>query len=184
MNRLLDRYCRLMEAVSALFLAIMVLLVFSNVVLRYVLNTGITVAEEVSRWLFVWMTFMGAMVAMREHGHLGTDFLVGRLPAAGKKVCLVLGHLLMLYVTWLLFNGSLAQARINWDVAAPATGAPIAIFYASGVLFSVSTGVVLLLDLFRALTGRLSDDELVMIQESEEAAELEALLREQAKAKT
>jgi TRAP-type transport system small permease protein len=62
----------------------MVVLVFGNVVLRYGFNLGITVSEEISRWLFVWLTFLGAIVAMREHGHLGVDTLVKRLPASGS----------------------------------------------------------------------------------------------------
>ena len=37
----------------------MVVLVFGNVVLRYAFNSGLTMSEEVSRWLFVWLTFMG-----------------------------------------------------------------------------------------------------------------------------
>ena len=80
---------------------------------------------------------------------LTPDVLVSRLPPAGKKVCLVLGRLVMLYTTWLLFSGSLAQARINWDVEAPVTGASVAIFYASGVVFSVCAGVLLLLQMLR-----------------------------------
>ncbi len=87
----------------------MVVLVFGNVVLRYGFNTGITVSEEVSRWLFLWMTFLGAVVALREHAHLGTDMLVSRLPRAGKQVCLVIAQLAMLYVTWLLLKGSWTQ---------------------------------------------------------------------------
>jgi TRAP-type mannitol/chloroaromatic compound transport system permease small subunit len=43
-----------------LCLALMVILVFGNVVLRYALNTGITISEEVSRFLFVWLTFVAA----------------------------------------------------------------------------------------------------------------------------
>lgn len=179
MQLLIDRYCRLLDGLIALALALMVVLVFGNVVLRYAFNSGITVSEEASRWLFVWLTFLGAVVAMRERAHLGTDVLVSRLPAAGKKVCLVLGHVLMLYVTWLIFKGGLEQARINWDVSAPATGASVAIFYAAGVVFAVSAAVILLLDLWRVLAGRLRDDELVMIRESEEAAELEELLKQQ-----
>ncbi len=49
----------------------MVVLVFGNVVLRYAFNSGITVSEELSRWLFVWLTFVGAVVALRDHAHLG-----------------------------------------------------------------------------------------------------------------
>ncbi|MEO5883317.1 MAG: TRAP transporter small permease subunit, partial [Caldimonas sp.] len=45
-------------------LATMVVLVFGNVVLRYGFNSGITASEELSRFLFVWLTFMGAVVGL------------------------------------------------------------------------------------------------------------------------
>jgi len=175
LNTLLDRFCRAIDAVTALLLAIMVVLVFGNVVLRYAFNSGITVSEEMSRWLFVWMTFLGAIVAIKEHGHLGTDMLVARLPKAGKKACLIVGHLLMLYVTWLLFDGSLAQTKINWDVEAPVTGASVAIFYGAGVFFAVFAALLLLRETWRAISGRLTDDELVMVQESEDLAQVHEL---------
>lgn len=181
MTKVLDVYCRVLEGLIALALAIMVLLVFGNVVLRYAFSSGITVSEEVSRWLFVWLTFLGAIVALKEHAHLGSDMLISRLPVAGKKACLVIGHVLMLYITWLLFEGSLAQAKINWDVDAPVSGASVAIFYASGVVFAVSSAVILLRDLWRVLSGQLSDTELVMVKESEEAGELETLQAELAR---
>ena len=178
MKWLLDGYCRLLNGLIALALAVMVILVFGNVVLRYAFNSGITMSEEISRWLFVWLTFLGAIVALRERAHLGSDMLVSRLRSAGKKVCLVVGQLLMLYIAYLLFLGSWQQAQINADVQAPVTGASVAIFYFSGVLFAASAALILLDDLFRMLTGRMSDDELVMVKESEEAAELEALQAE------
>ncbi len=177
----IERFCRAIDLLIAAALAVMVVLVFGNVVLRYAFNSGIAVSEEISRWLFVWLCFMGAVVAMKDGAHLGTDMLVSRLPVAGKKACLVLGHLLMLYVTWLFLDGSWQQARINHDVTAPVTGAPVSIFYASGVVFSVCAGILLLLQLARVLTGTLSESELVMVKESEEQAELEALQAELAR---
>ena len=172
-DRWLGRYTRALDMLSGLCLAIMVVLVFGNVVLRYTMNSGITVSEELSRWLFVWLTFMGAVVALREHGHLGTDVLVSRLPAVGKKVCLVLAQVAMLYVSWLLLKGSWAQMVINADTEAPVTGASVGIFYASGVLMGGSAIAILLRDLLRTLLVPLSDNELVMVQESEELAALQ-----------
>lgn len=175
MNRLIDLYCRLLERAIALLLAVMVVLVFGNVVLRYAFDSGITVSEEVSRWLFVWLTFLGAIVALREHGHLGTDLVVSRLGRNGKRACLVAGQLLMLWATWLLLDGSLTQARINVDVRAPATGASMAIVYAAGIVFGVSATVLLLRELWRTLSGRLREDEWVMVKESEDLAQVQAL---------
>ena len=178
MNRLIDGYCRALEVLIALALAVMVVLVFGNVVMRYGFNSGITISEELSRWLFVWVTFLGAIVALKEHAHLGSDMLVSRLPAAGKKICLVAGLLLMLYICWLMFSGSLQQARINWDVEAPVSGWSMAIVYLSGVVFAVSAALLLAVELWRVLSGQVRDDDLVMVKESEEAAELEALQAE------
>lgn len=181
LNRFIDRYCQFINISIAAALAVMVVLVFGNVVMRYGFNSGIAISEEIARWLFVWITFLGAIVAIKENAHLGTDMLVSRLPVLGKKVCLVLGHVLMLFITWLFFDGSLQQAKINWDVEAPVSGLSVAIFYASGVFFSVCAALLLLLQMVRALSGQLSEAELVMVKESEEQAELEALQAELAR---
>ena len=169
LNHLLDRSCRVLNLTIALALAIMVVLVFGNVVLRYVFNSGIAVSEEMSRWLFVWITFLGGIAAIHENAHLGTDMLVSRLSANGKKVCYVAGHLIMLYVTWLCLKGSWQQTLLNADMSAPVTGLSMAMFYASGVVFAVCAGVLLLLRLLRALAGKTEEQELVMSTESEES---------------
>ncbi|MFY3385372.1 TRAP transporter small permease [Paracidovorax sp. MALMAid1276] len=150
-DRMLRAYTRALDALGGLCLAVMVALVFGNVVLRYVFNAGITVSEELSRWLFVWLTFMGAVVALREHGHLGTDVLVARLPAGARKACLLAGQAAMIYVSWLLLRGSWAQMVINWETEAPVTGASVGIFYASGVLMGASAIAILLRDLLHTL---------------------------------
>jgi TRAP-type C4-dicarboxylate transport system permease small subunit len=178
MTYLVEAYFKLLKILIALFLAIMVVLVFGNVVLRYAFNSGITVSEEVSRWLFVWLTFLGAIVAMREHGHLGVDTLVKRLPTWGKKACLVASQVLMLYATWLLLQGSWQQTLINWDVVAPASGLSTGLFYGVGIVFGVSAGLILLADLYRVVTGKATEAELVMVKESEEQEEFEELQRE------
>ena len=172
MTAVVNAYFRLLRAVIAVLLAAMVVLVFGNVVLRYGFNSGIAVSEELSRWLFVWITFMGAVVALREHAHLGTDVLVSRLPPLGKKVCFAIANLAMLYVCYLVFRGGLEQTRINMDVLAPSTQLPLAVVHAAGVAFSAAASVVLLLDLWLLLSGRVRDEELVMTQESEDLAAL------------
>lgn len=170
---LLDRFCRWLDLAAAAALALMVVMVFGNVVLRYAFNSGITVSEELSRWLFVWMTFLGAFVALKENGHLGTDMLVSRLGPGGKRLCLAASQLLMLGCTLLLVKGSWEQVRINASVEAPVTGAPLAVVYAAGIAFGVPATLLLLAQLWRTARGRLRDDELAMVQESEDLAALQ-----------
>lgn len=181
MQKIIEGYFRLLKFLVVACLAGMVILVFGNVVLRYGFNTGITVSEEVSRWLFVWLTFLGAIVALRERAHLGMDTLVRALPENGKKACLIASQLLMIYATWLILQGSWKQTAINLDVPAPASGASMALFYGVGIVFGVSAGLILLYDLYRVLCGRISPRELTMVVESEEKAQLDELQRELAK---
>ena len=168
MVKVLDGFCRVLELLMAAALAVMVVLVFGNVVLRYGFNSGITISEELSRWLLVWLTFLGAIVALREHAHLGVDSLVRMLPASGKRICFIINYCLMLFADWLLLSGSWRQTLINIDDRAPATGLSMAIFYAVGVIFGVSAAVILLYDLVRVLTGQASEADMVAVKESEE----------------
>jgi TRAP-type C4-dicarboxylate transport system permease small subunit len=181
MGKIVEGYFHLLKLVTVLCLALMVILVFGNVVLRYGFNTGITVSEELSRWLFVYVTFLGAIVAMREHAHLGVDSLVKRLPPIGKKICLVISQLLMLFATWLFLQGSWLQTNINLHNAAPASGMSVGIVYAAGIIFSISVGFILLADLYRVVSGKASDKDLVMVRESEEQEQLEELQKKLAK---
>jgi TRAP-type C4-dicarboxylate transport system permease small subunit len=173
MIRILDWYFRGLRIFIAGCLALMVVLVFGNVVLRYAFNSGITISEELSRWLFVWLTFVGAIVALRDHAHLGMDSVVSRLPPRGKKACLILSNLLMLYCVYLFFVGSWEQTIINLDVKAPATGLSSGFFYGVGVFFCASAAGILLRNLWQAVTGKLSEDQLVQIRESEDKVEME-----------
>lgn len=175
MKKIVDWYFHLLKGVMVLCLAMMVVLVFGNVVLRYGFNSGITVSEELARIFFLYLTFLGAIVGMREHLHLGVDSLVRRLPVAGKKTCLIVSQFLMLYATWLFGRGSWQQTIINLHSALPVTGLSMGLLYGVGVLFSVSVGAIILNDLYRVLTNKISDDELVMVKESEELTEFEEL---------
>lgn len=154
LNKLMGYYCKLLSVVMVVCLAAMVVMVFGNVVLRYGFNSGITVSEELSRWAFLWVVFMGATVAVHEKNHMGVDSLVSVLPPLLQKAVLLVGYLLMLFVTWLMFSGSLAQTRINWDVEAPVTGYSMAWAYGCGVVFALSTGVMFVLQIWALLTPK------------------------------
>lgn len=167
-NRLIDTFGRLLEWMLVLLMVGMVVLVFGNVVMRYGMNSGITISEEISRWFFVWMTFLGAAIGLKEHAHLGTDMLVSRLGARGKRACLLVAQLLMLVITVLILQGSWAQAKLSVDVEAPVSGWSMAWLSGVGVVFAVLTLPLLLRELWRTVSGQLRAEDLVMVKESED----------------
>jgi TRAP-type C4-dicarboxylate transport system permease small subunit len=167
-QKFIDTYCRLLGWLMVLFLALMVVMVFGNVVMRYGFNSGITLSEELSRWLFVWMTFLGGVVALNERAHLGTDSLISRLPVAGRKACLGASLVLMLYVCWLIYRGAWEQVKINWESTSAVMETSMGYFYASGLVFALLGAPILLANLWRLLSGQMADSELIGLRESED----------------
>jgi TRAP-type transport system small permease protein len=168
LNKFISTYCKLLEYAMALFLALMVIMVFGNVVLRYGFNSGIAISEELSRWLFVWVTFMGAVVALKEKGHLGTDMMIARLGLFGKKLCLGASLILMLALCGVLFKGAWEQTKINFTSTSAAMEVSMAIFFSVGLMFAVLGGLIIARDFYKLVMGQMSDDELMAVRESEE----------------
>jgi TRAP-type transport system small permease protein len=183
MKKTSDLFFKLLELLVVSCLVAMVIMVFGNVILRYAFNSGITVSEEMSRYCFIWLTYIGAMIAMRERGHLGVDTLVKHLPVAGKKACLFASEALMLLCNGLFMLGTWKMHELQVTNVSPVVG--ISMIWIYGVGYVVG-GVMALFNLdvlYRLLTGRLREDELVQVVESEDLAQLEkpgaeALLKE------
>ena len=175
MKQLVEWYFRFLKGAVVVCITLMVIMVFGNVVLRYGFNSGITVSEELSRWCFVWLTFIGGATALREHAHLGMDTVVSRLPVMGKKICYVLSHTVMIGCVLYFLSGSWDQTIINIGVEAPATGLSSGFFYGTGIFFSVTALPILFYDLYAMLSGKLKDKELVSVKESQEELDEEEL---------
>ena len=157
------------ESLLAMLLLGMVLMVFGNVLLRYAFNSGIQVSEELSRFCFIWLTFIGAIVAMRDGSHLGMDNFVTTLSRRGKLVCLAICQGLVLLCCGMLFWGTWNQHEINATTAAPVTGLSMIWVFGVAYLTSIAIALMALHTLWRIATGRIADHELIAISESEEA---------------
>lgn len=148
-----------------LFLGAMVILVFGNVVLRYGFNSGIIFSEEASRFLFMWLTLIGAMLALQDGAHLGMNSLVTKLPVKGQRIMRFISDCLMLGCCMLLIDGTWKQVSLAMSDRAPVTGIPLGVVF-SGLLVC-SAGMILILcrSLWRQLTGKMSESELLTQQD-------------------
>ena len=153
MHKLVEAYFSLLKVLAVVCLVTMVVLVFGNVVLRYCFNESILISEELSRWAFVWLTFLGAVVLLRERGHMNVDMALRILPSWGERGCLILSQLLMLACSGLFFWGSWQQTQINWNVPSPVAGWSMGLFYGSGVFFGLSACAIHLYEITRLVRG-------------------------------
>ncbi|TKT74425.1 TRAP transporter small permease [Aquamicrobium sp. LC103] len=149
--RIADFGFRAVEAALVVVLAAMVVLVFSNVVMRYVFDSGITVTDELSRMMFVWISFVGAISVARRGEHLGVDLLTATLSPAGKRVCRIIADIGIVLCSTILANGAFTQTVANMSNIAPVSGIPTGITYAAPFLAGMGIGVIALFDLFGAL---------------------------------
>ena len=157
-----------LSAAMGFLLALMGIFLFGNVTLRYLFNSGLPWAEELSRFLFVWLIFMGAIGALRDGKHLGFTSLVQRLPHRLKKLVYVVSNAIVVGTLWILFSGSMKMTKLGWYNAAPATDIPMSFMYVAGAISAALMGIVVLVNLYRALFVSGAIDELVVLKESEE----------------
>jgi TRAP-type C4-dicarboxylate transport system permease small subunit len=93
--------------VLVLFLAVMVLLGFAQVILRNFFNTGLLWADTVVRHLVLWAGFMGAALAASEDRHIGMDAITKFIPPRGRAGARVATFLFAAAVCWFLGDAGL-----------------------------------------------------------------------------
>jgi TRAP-type C4-dicarboxylate transport system permease small subunit len=164
---LIDRLFKLFELFIVACLVAMVVMVFGNAVLRklsdwgiLLFGGGIDISEELSRILFVWLTFVGAVVVARENAHLGVDTLVARFGTAGRTVMMVLSDLFVILCCAVFFWGTWRQAGLHVSNFAPITGMSMIWVYGVGFFASLGMGLLAAARILRALTGHLGPLEL------------------------
>jgi TRAP-type C4-dicarboxylate transport system permease small subunit len=173
MKAIADALTRALEVVMVLCLAVMLVMVFGNVVLRLFFNTGIDLSEEIPRFAFVW-TFLGAIVGMRRRAHLGVDVVVLMLPALGRRVCWAISQVVMLVCCGYIVYGTWLQHDIIKGNASPV--AQLSMLWVFGVSYLTGTaiGLICLSNLLRLVAGKVPDDELIDVHEEGVADALEA----------
>lgn len=87
LDQALETLCMIYLRISQVLLAIMVVGIFSEVVMRYFLGTGILGSGEIWRLTITWIVFLMSVVLFRRRRHIIVSALVDLLPATGRRVC-------------------------------------------------------------------------------------------------
>lgn len=125
--------------VCILFVA-MVLVVFANVIGRYYLDTSLAWSEEVSRFMLVWLVFLGAVLAYEKDEHLGLDILVKRLPRKFEALVGIFTDLMVTFAIGLIVYGGYQMAVDSWDWESTTVPIPLGYVY---VIVPVCGGIMI-----------------------------------------
>jgi TRAP-type C4-dicarboxylate transport system permease small subunit len=138
----LDRLVAGMEAgIIVVLVCLLTAITFAQVAARYVLGDPLIWSEEAARYLFVWVSMIGAALALREGGHFGLDLLIRRVPALkpalGPMVTLVTSVFLIILLKTGIDETNLASMqfamtfpmRMQWAYLALPIGAGLMLFH-------------------------------------------------------
>lgn len=131
MKNLESRFLAFNRWLLILILAAMAVIIFANVALRYTTDASIAWAEEVARYLMIWLTFLGCGPVLRHGGHIAVENLQEALPRRGAmalRACIAL-LMLALFVFFIWF-GLEYMSRTRYQLT-PSTQVPFAYIYAA-----------------------------------------------------
>ena len=175
LERIYEVIQKYMNIVLGVFLSFMGIFLFANIVLRYFFNSGLVWAEEASRFLFVWITFIGAIGALKDGKHLGFTSLVKKAPLPLKKFFFLLSNLIVAYLLYLMFIGSIYMCQLGWHNAMPSTGIPKTFMWLVGIICSVAMFFIIAFNIYRAMFVPGAINKLIDMAESEEEMLLDEL---------
>lgn len=135
---------KVIEMTMVVLMAIMIVLVFINVVMRYGLNSGIIASAEVSRFLFVWITMLSAIICMRDGTHLDLRLVETYLPPRIVRIQRRIVYAVIVLTSGMLLTGSFTQVISNWSNASPLSGLPTGLFYLAGVVAGAGIAAIAL----------------------------------------
>ncbi len=111
-------------------LAVASVVVFAQVLFRYVLEQPLSWAEEGSRFLFIWVALLGAALAVRNRSHFAIGVIVGHCPKPIQEAVRVLIALLGTYIFGLMVTEGWTLVLLNQNQESPAMGLTMSIPYA------------------------------------------------------
>lgn len=110
-------------------MALMAVLVFANVVSRYVFNHSIIWVEELTQYQMIWITYLGAGLALREGRHVAVSIVEAMLPAGVRRaVRSVIGVAMLAFLLTLVVLGFQISA-FTWSQETPVMNLPTGVPY-------------------------------------------------------
>lgn len=128
-------------------------IVFCGVFFRYFLHIGLGWTEELARYLQIWMTFVGATVAVKRWAHFQLTIVDQVIPAALRRFTRVFAIVVVMTLAAIMINHGIDITRVTWKQTSPVLGWPIGYLYLMAPVSGVLMEWFALRHLVRVLRG-------------------------------
>jgi TRAP-type C4-dicarboxylate transport system permease small subunit len=142
-----------LEYLCAALLFVIVAVVFSNVVGRYFLRAPLRWSDEVAQFLFLWLSYLGALAALMAGRHYSFPNLIDLLPRKGRVAAKTASDLLVLAMLAVLVWGGFELVDLLHHQRSPAIDLPLYYVYAALPLVSFLMAVVVVFQMIARLRG-------------------------------
>lgn len=110
-------------------LALITIIIFVQVLFRYVFTQPLHWTEETARFLFIWVALLGAAVAFKDRTHFTITMVTDRFPTRVRLAVQVMAALGATWLLGLLIREGLFVAELNHIQVSPAIGLPMSVPY-------------------------------------------------------
>ncbi|GAA0724653.1 hypothetical protein GCM10008905_18940 [Clostridium malenominatum] len=134
-----DFYNKAEEYLLVGSLAFTVIIVFIQVVMRYVFNSSLSWSEELCRYIFIWQVWLGASLAFRDKQHISIEMVRDKLTGRAKAIYNMIGNIITLAFNIFLVNYGfqLVDKMIQRGVLSSGMRIPLYLVYLSVPLSSL-----------------------------------------------
>lgn len=122
------------SAAGVVLLIALYLLLITQVFFRYVLNSPLGWSEELARFCFVWMIFIGSAYLAGRNAHIAVSFIVDRCPPAVARWIIRSAAAVFLAAAAVVAVGSMSFVRETAGLLSPGVGLPMGLIYAAPVV--------------------------------------------------
>lgn len=165
---------RVLGIISVILFAILVCVTVWQVFSRQVLNDPSTWSEELSKILFVWLSFSGSAFLFGERGHIAVDFIARKLPLAGQRILQVIAQIIVvLFAVLAMIWGGYLASSIAWNQQMTALPLTLGWVYVIIPIAGVFIAIFAVIDLIAVATGK--EPAYPEVDESDEPLHMEEL---------
>lgn len=150
------------EVFLVLFSVIMVSVIFVQVVMRYVFDNSLSWSEELARYCFIWLVYIGISYGVKKQRHIKVDVVLLLLKERGRLVFNILSNILFLFfcIFVIKYGSDIAFKLLEWGQKSPANQIPMGFIYLAAPIGMGLTAIRIIQNLIKQIKALFGFEEL------------------------